>query len=142
MLINNAGISGGERQDIREMDYSRWALTLAVNTISPFRVTVALLDNLRRSRKPRNHYALQPAGLDAASHFNRQLCLPLIKGRGQQSDAGLAVDLRSEKHYHVPRASVGSNRHGWFESRPDRAGSASGLIRLIDRLDCRTLATS
>lgn len=47
LLINNAGILGGSRQSLEEMDYDAWAEVLAVNTIAPMRVTQSLLPNLR-----------------------------------------------------------------------------------------------
>ncbi|WP_319530530.1 SDR family oxidoreductase [uncultured Cohaesibacter sp.] len=49
LLINNAGIKGGEHQALNDMDYDAWAETLTVNTIAPFRVTEALLPSLRRT---------------------------------------------------------------------------------------------
>lgn len=53
VLINNAGIFGGERQDLESTDYDAWLRTLEVNTIAPFRLTTALLPQLRRSSRPR-----------------------------------------------------------------------------------------
>ncbi len=53
VLVNNAGISGGPAQDTERMDYGAWADALSVNTMAPFRVTMAVLPALRRSSKPR-----------------------------------------------------------------------------------------
>jgi len=52
-LINNAGILGGDRQSISDMDYEAWSETIEVNTIAPFRLSIALLDNLKRAKAPR-----------------------------------------------------------------------------------------
>ena len=52
VLVNNAGVSGGA-QSIDEMDYAGWEQALAVNTLGPFRATVALLPSLRRAERPR-----------------------------------------------------------------------------------------
>ncbi len=49
ILINNAGIMGGERQSADDMDYGAWAETLAVNTMAPLRVSMAFLPHLKRS---------------------------------------------------------------------------------------------
>jgi NAD(P)-dependent dehydrogenase (short-subunit alcohol dehydrogenase family) len=136
VLINNAGISGGERQDIREMDYSRWALTLAVNTISPFRVTVALLDNLRRSRKPRIITLSSQLGSMLRPTSTGNYAYRSSKAAVNKVMQGLAVDLRSENIIVCPV------HPGWVQT--DMGGSkadltvqesASGLIRLIDRLE-------
>jgi NAD(P)-dependent dehydrogenase (short-subunit alcohol dehydrogenase family) len=136
VLINNAGISGGEKQDIPEMDYSRWALTLAVNTISPFRVTVAMLDNLRRSRKPRIITLSSQLGSMLRPTSTGNYAYRSSKAGVNKVMQGLAVDLRSENIIVCPV------HPGWVQT--DMGGSkadltvkesASGLIRLIDRLE-------
>ena len=53
ILINNAGIMGGEHQSLTDMDYDSWAQAFLVNTISPFRVSISLLGNLRLSSNPK-----------------------------------------------------------------------------------------
>ncbi|MFI5318279.1 MAG: SDR family oxidoreductase [Myxococcota bacterium] len=53
VLINNAGITGGERQSLADMDYAAWLHALEVNTLAPFRLAVALLPSLRRAARPR-----------------------------------------------------------------------------------------
>ncbi len=53
VLINNAGIFGGDRQSADEMDYDAWLKTLAVNTLAPFRLATALKDNLKQAERPR-----------------------------------------------------------------------------------------
>lgn len=53
ILINNAGVMGGEHQSLEDMDYRAWLNAFAVNTLAPFRVITALRENLRRSQRPR-----------------------------------------------------------------------------------------
>lgn len=53
ILINNAGVFGGDRQSLENADYAAWLRTFEVNSIAPFRVTTALLPNLRLSDRPR-----------------------------------------------------------------------------------------
>lgn len=53
MLINNAGVMGGDHQAVDDMDFEAWRHALEVNTLAPFRVTSALLPNLKRSQRPR-----------------------------------------------------------------------------------------
>ncbi|SNY91767.1 NAD(P)-dependent dehydrogenase, short-chain alcohol dehydrogenase family [Cohaesibacter sp. ES.047] len=49
LLINNAGIMGGDHQELDNMDFEAWAEAFAVNAIAPFRVAQALLPALRRA---------------------------------------------------------------------------------------------
>jgi NAD(P)-dependent dehydrogenase (short-subunit alcohol dehydrogenase family) len=135
VLINNAGISGGEHQDLRDMDYSRWALTLAVNTISPFRITVSLLDNLRRSRRPRIITLSSQLGSMLRPTSTGNYAYRSSKSAVNKVMQGLAVDLRPENIIVCPV------HPGWVQT--DMGGakadltvqeSASGLIQLIDRL--------
>lgn len=53
LLVNNAGIMGGEKQGIQEMDFAAWEETFRVNTIAPFRVFQAFLPNLKLSPAPK-----------------------------------------------------------------------------------------
>ncbi len=53
VVINNAGIMGGGRQIISDLDYAAWTDTFEVNTIAPFRVAEAFLPHLKRSSRPR-----------------------------------------------------------------------------------------
>jgi len=53
VLVNNAGIMGGDRQSIDDMDYSAWVEAFEVNTIAPFRLITTLRDNLQQSSNPR-----------------------------------------------------------------------------------------
>lgn len=53
ILINNAGVLGGEKQSLNDMDYTAWAEAFEVNTIAPFRIIAALAENLQHSRQPR-----------------------------------------------------------------------------------------
>jgi NAD(P)-dependent dehydrogenase (short-subunit alcohol dehydrogenase family) len=49
LLINNAGVIGGEAQSLGEIDYQEWMETLAINTLGPVRVTEAILNNIKQS---------------------------------------------------------------------------------------------
>jgi NAD(P)-dependent dehydrogenase (short-subunit alcohol dehydrogenase family) len=50
LLISNAGIYGGKRQSLGDMDYAAWAETFLTNTIGPFQLAEALLPNLRAGK--------------------------------------------------------------------------------------------
>lgn len=51
LLINNAGIYGGSEQSLTNLNTEHWKVTLAINTIAPIELTLALLDNLRASKQ-------------------------------------------------------------------------------------------
>ncbi len=46
ILINNAGIMGGDHQSFGDIDYDAWEEAMRTNTIGPYRVFEALRDNL------------------------------------------------------------------------------------------------
>ena len=51
LLINNAGIYGGERQSFGDIDYAQWAQVLEVNTLGPYRVSTALANPVGNSEQ-------------------------------------------------------------------------------------------
>jgi NAD(P)-dependent dehydrogenase (short-subunit alcohol dehydrogenase family) len=53
VLINCAGVMGGEHQSLKDMDYDAWLDAFQVNTLGPFRVTTALLPSLERAPFPK-----------------------------------------------------------------------------------------
>jgi len=140
VLINNAGVSGGKQQDLHAMDYAWWAHTLEVNTIAPFRVTVALLENLRRSRHPRVITLSSQLGSMLRPTTTGYYIYRSSKSAVNKVMQGLAVDLRSQNIIVCPV------HPGWVQTEMGGANadlmveqSASGLVQLIGRL---TLADS
>lgn len=53
VLINNAGIMGGDRQAVSDIDTEAWSNAFDVNTIAPFRLLAALEKNLQLADNPR-----------------------------------------------------------------------------------------
>lgn len=51
IVIANAGIYGGTRQNWDDMDYDAWVRTLSVNLLAPLRLARIVHDNLKRSGK-------------------------------------------------------------------------------------------
>jgi NAD(P)-dependent dehydrogenase (short-subunit alcohol dehydrogenase family) len=47
VLINNAGVFGGEQQSQLNIDFDEWKQTLAINTVAPIELSLALLPNLK-----------------------------------------------------------------------------------------------
>ena len=134
ILINNAGIKGGDEQNLHGMNYAAWAETLAVNTIAPFRVTTALLRNLKLSKRPRViTLSSQMGALQRES--SGWYAYRSSKAAVNKVMQGLACDLRQFGIIVCPV------HPGWV--RTDMGGSsadisveesASGLIALLDRL--------
>jgi NAD(P)-dependent dehydrogenase (short-subunit alcohol dehydrogenase family) len=53
VLINNAGIRGGENQNIDDVDTADWIEAFRVMVIGPFRIIQAFLGNLRKADNPK-----------------------------------------------------------------------------------------
>lgn len=53
ILINNAGVMGGDSAAFPDVDIEAWKEAFAVNTLGPFLLTTALCDNLGYSPNPR-----------------------------------------------------------------------------------------
>jgi NAD(P)-dependent dehydrogenase (short-subunit alcohol dehydrogenase family) len=53
ILINNAGVKGGEHQSLDRIDTAEWMETLKVMVIGPFRVVQAFLRNLEMAENPK-----------------------------------------------------------------------------------------
>jgi NAD(P)-dependent dehydrogenase (short-subunit alcohol dehydrogenase family) len=47
VLINNAGVNGGPKQGLEDIDFDAWVDAFKIMTIGPFRVVQAFLKNLR-----------------------------------------------------------------------------------------------
>lgn len=51
ILLNNAGVSGPERQDFGEIDTEAWLRTFQINSIAPLHMAVAFVEQVARSRR-------------------------------------------------------------------------------------------
>jgi len=49
LLINNAGFYGGKFQDLNNLDFKSWNVTIQTNLFAPFQIVQAFLENLRNS---------------------------------------------------------------------------------------------
>ncbi|MFT7221026.1 MAG: NAD(P)-dependent dehydrogenase (short-subunit alcohol dehydrogenase family) [Candidatus Azotimanducaceae bacterium] len=134
VLINNAGIMGGEASGYPEVDQDDWIKAFVVNTQAPFYLTNALVANLRFSSKPRvitvssQMGALSRQGKGAYAYRSTKAAVNKVMQL-------LAQDLASRKVIVCPV------HPGWV--RTDMGGddadisveeSASGIIGLTDGL--------
>lgn len=134
ILINNAGIIGGDRQNATDIDYDAWEQAFAVNTIAPFRLTMSLLPNLKQSSRPRvisvSSQMGSLAGEGAGYYAYRSSKAALNKVM-----KGLAVDLE-------PFGVLVCPIHpGWVKTDMGGANaaitvtqSAAGIFKLIESL--------
>jgi NAD(P)-dependent dehydrogenase (short-subunit alcohol dehydrogenase family) len=53
VLINNAGVYGGQQQGLADMDYAEWLRTFEINTLAPLHLAASLLPNLKLAKRPR-----------------------------------------------------------------------------------------
>lgn len=134
VLVNNAGVWGGERQGLLDMDYAEWARTLETNVMAPLRVTAALLPNLRRAKRPR------------VIAISSQMGAFAMKGTGmyayRSSKAAISKVMQTLAEELAPDGIIAIPVHpGWVQT--DMGGphaqlpvheSASGLLRLIENL--------
>lgn len=134
LLINNAGILGPINASLNQLDATEWLETLAINTVAPCMISLALLDNLKRSANPR----IITISSDMAS-FNdggsSLLAYRSSKAAVNKAMQGLALDLRSAGVIVCPVLP------GWVQT--DMGGpsasetpqeSAAGIVKLAQRL--------
>ena len=135
VLINNAGVMGGDRQGLQNMDYAAWSDAFAVNTMAPFRLSVALLDNLLAAERPRIITVSSQMGA-LARQSKGALIYRSSKAAVNKTMQVLALELESQGIIVCPV------HPGWVQT--DMGGaqaditpaqSADGLYQLIAQLD-------
>jgi NAD(P)-dependent dehydrogenase (short-subunit alcohol dehydrogenase family) len=135
VLVNNAGVKGGERQSAATgVDLDDWAEVLAVNTLAPVRLTLALRQNLARAERPRVVTISSQMG-SLAGGGRGWIAYRSSKAAVNMAMRNLAEELGDEGIIVVPV------HPGWV--RTDMGGeqaplspaeSAAGLAALIDGL--------
>lgn len=134
VLINNAGISGPERQSATGMDYDGLAETLAVNSIAPLRIANAFLPNVKAAKGKIITLSSQMGSVQSAA--SDSLAYRVSKAAVNKLMRGLAAELKPQG---IPVLIV---HPGWVKTemggdsahlKPEE--SAAQLLKLIDRLD-------
>lgn len=135
VLINNAGVMGGKRQSPQDIDYAAWLDAFAVNTLAPFRLSVAMLDNLLLSERPRLITVSSQMGA-LARQSKGAIIYRSSKAAVNKTMQVLALELQAQGVIVCPV------HPGWVQT--DMGGqqadltpaqSAEGLFELIDQLD-------
>ncbi|MDP3740574.1 MAG: SDR family oxidoreductase [Hyphomonadaceae bacterium] len=133
VLVNNAGISGPDRQSATDMDYDGLAEALGVNAIAPLRVANAFLPNVKAAKGKIITLSSQ-MGIQGAS--SDSLAYRVSKQAVNRLMRGLATELKPQG---IPVLIV---HPGWVKTEMGGEGatlkpedSAAQLLKLIDKLD-------
>ena len=137
VLLNNAGVIGGEPQTVDDVDYDAWREAFEVNTLAPFRLAVMLRANLQRSARPRVvTVSSQMGSLDQKGSGSYAY-------RGSKAAVNKVMQALAQE-FHGDGIVVCPVHPGWV--RTDMGGthaeisaddSASGLFDLIESLTMR-----
>jgi NAD(P)-dependent dehydrogenase (short-subunit alcohol dehydrogenase family) len=134
VLINNAGVSGPDRQSATDMDYDGLAETLAVNSIAPLRVANAFLPNVKAAKGKIVTLSSQMGSMQSPA--SDSLAYRVSKAAVNRLMRGLAAELKPQG---VPVFTV---HPGWVKTEMGGDGaqlspeeSALQLLKLIDKLD-------
>ncbi len=95
ILINNAGVYGGDHQTLGDLDYEAWSRTFAVNTIGPVRLLTALLPNLKKG-KEKKAIAITSGMGSTAGHDGSALIYRSSKAALNNAMRGLALAMRGD----------------------------------------------
>jgi len=133
-LINNAGVIGGDRQSVGDIDYAAWLSTFRVNTLAPMQLTTALKANLCRSTRPR--VVTISSQMGALSRKSRgAFAYRSSKAAVNKVMQVLALEWEEDSivcclvHPGWVRTDMGGPK-----ADIDVAESASGIVTLIDKL--------
>lgn len=136
VLINNAGVMGGEHQSLEDMDYAAWLLAFDVNALGPHRVVNALLPQLRLASGARILTVSSQMGAFGLDMEHAPYAYCSSKAAASRVMQIMAKDLRQEGIIACPV------HPGWVQT--DMGGpnatitaqeSARGLFRLATSLD-------
>jgi NAD(P)-dependent dehydrogenase (short-subunit alcohol dehydrogenase family) len=135
VLINNAGVTGGSHQSLKDMETTSWLATFETNTIAPLRLSTLLLKNLRPAARPRiisvSSYmgSISRPGNGAYAYRSSKAALNKVM-------QVMACDLADDGIIACPV------HPGWVRTDMGGSGadlsveqSAGGLIDLIDNLN-------
>ncbi len=95
ILIANAGVYGGRRQVLGELDFDDWMHVFAVNSLGPVRLAQAFLPNLKAGRD-RKLVAITSQLGSTAQHGGDMFVYRASKAALNNAWAGLAAALKAD----------------------------------------------
>jgi NAD(P)-dependent dehydrogenase (short-subunit alcohol dehydrogenase family) len=133
VLINNAGVSGPDRQTATDMDFEGLAEAVSINAIAPLRIANAFLPNVKAAKGKIITLSSQMGANGASSD---SLAYRVSKQAVNRLMRGLATELKPQG---IPVLIV---HPGWVKTEMGGDGaqltpaeSAGQLLKLIDKVD-------
>ncbi len=134
VLINNAGVYGGEHQSFGDANLNDWLMTLQINTIGPFRVAEAFQQHLLSAQDPKMLTVSSQVG---ASTFS----MPIYAYSSTKAAVNKVMQiLATEWQQHG--ISICLIHPGWVQTDmggPDATitpqESAEGIRKVIEKMD-------
>jgi NAD(P)-dependent dehydrogenase (short-subunit alcohol dehydrogenase family) len=96
LVINNAGVSGGSHQQLRDMDFAEAVRTYEVDALGPLRVSLALLPNVRRGNAKKLAHITSGLGSIGDNRSGGFYGYRMAKAALNMASKSLAVELRGE----------------------------------------------
>ncbi len=133
LVINNAGVSGGQHQSLRDLDFAEAMRTFEIDALGPLRVAIALLPHVRRGGGKKLVAITSGLGSIADNRSGGFYGYRMAKAALNMAAKNLAVELRGEGI-----VSIVINP-GWVQT--DMGGkhaavavgdSVRGILRIVD----------
>ena len=136
VLINNAGVIGGDRnQALGNLDQDDWAETMRINVFAPFRVAEALKDNVMASDEKKFIVISSVMGSIAATEAPNMIIYRSSKAAVNMVWKCMHNDLSPEGAIVVPlHPGWVSTDMGGPQAAVKPVDSAAGLVKVIDGL--------
>lgn len=96
-LINCAGVMGGSKQQLGNMDYDAWAQVININAMGPVRVMEAFVENVARSERKLSVAITSGMGSLADNTSGGYIAYRTSKAALNMVMRSLAVDLASRR---------------------------------------------
>jgi NAD(P)-dependent dehydrogenase (short-subunit alcohol dehydrogenase family) len=140
VLVNNAGVWGGERQRVGDMDFAEAMRTYEINALGALRVSLAVLPHLRRGTGKKILSITSGMGSIDDNKSGGYLGYRMSKAALNMMAKTLAVDLRGDG---IASAVINP---GWVKTDMGGAGAPTAVADsargIIAQLDALTLETS
>ena len=140
LVINNAGVYGGDQQSVRGVDFRDAMHTYQVNGLGALRVSLAVLPHLKRGSGRKLAHITSGMGSIADNSSGGYYAYRMSKAALNMMSRSLAVDLRGDKIISVVI------NPGWVQT--DMGGAtaptpvATSVAGILRALDAATLADS